>query len=37
LALRVRHSWYTNDFSNTANFRDDRELRILIDYKLDLL
>ncbi|TLX58546.1 outer membrane porin, OprD family [Stutzerimonas nosocomialis] len=37
LAVRVRHSWYSNDFNNTAAFRDDRELRVLIDYKLDLL
>jgi len=37
LAIRVRHSWYDNDFSNTANFRDDRELRVILDYKLDLL
>jgi len=37
LAFRVRHSWYSNNFSNTASFRDDRELRIIIDYKLNLL
>lgn len=37
VGLRLRHAWYRNDFAPTANFRDDNELRVNIDYTLALL
>ncbi|CAD5107891.1 OprD family porin [Zestomonas carbonaria] len=37
LGLRLRHSWYRNDFASTASFRDENHLRINVDYRFDLL
>lgn len=36
VALRLRHAWYRNNFASTANFRDDNELRVNIEYAFGL-
>ena len=32
LSLRLRNAWYRNDFTAQASHRDDKELRVNIDY-----
>ncbi|MBV4458256.1 OprD family porin [Pseudomonas sp. COR58] len=36
VALRLRHAWYRNDFLAGASHRDDNELRVNVDYTINL-